>query len=167
MYEELIVQLRRESMCVFCKYGNECTYAKGYCQLDRDAADAIETLSRDFATIDDKNHDKDIEITELKSELERLRKSLSGRYRFLENERLRNELEREKEMHQHTSEVAWAYEEEIKRLKQERDAAVADMRQQLCLVCKKLKTCTPSREDIDDGGCSAFEWRGVAKEDAE
>lgn len=93
MYEELIVQLRRESMCVFCKYDDECTYAKGYCQLDRDAANVIETLSRDFATIDDLNHDKDIEIAELKDELERLRKSLSGRYRFLENERLRNELE--------------------------------------------------------------------------
>lgn len=45
------------------------------------------------ATIDDLNHDKDIEIVELKDELEQLKKSLSGRFRFLENERLRNELE--------------------------------------------------------------------------
>lgn len=56
---------------------------------------------------------------------------------------------------------------ELDQVKQERDAAVADMRPQLCLVCKKLKTCRPRREDIDDGGCSAFEWRGVAKENDE
>lgn len=54
---------------------------------------------------------------------------------------------------------------ELEQVKQERDAAVADMRQQLCLVCKKFKTCRPRRKVIDDGNCAAFEWRGVAKEE--
>lgn len=46
------------------------------------------------------------------------------------------------------------------RLRRERDAAVADMRAQLCLVCKKFKSCRPRRRDIESGGCAAFEWRG-------
>lgn len=36
-------------------------------------------------------------------------------------EQLRAELEREKEKHQHTSEVAFAHEDEVKRVKQELD----------------------------------------------
>lgn len=79
MYEKLITQLKGTYVCVCCKYGDECTSTRPYCQLNRDAADAIEQQGKENA--------------ELRAELERLKKSLSGRYRFLENERLRNELE--------------------------------------------------------------------------
>ena len=110
-------------------------------------------------------------------------------------EQLSAELEREKEKHQHTSEVAFAYEEEIKQLKQvlklvnrtrqsmndiaqdfqqqlhdtqdERDAAVADLESvckdsgDACHLCKHL----PCAEK--HGRCIGWEWRGVAKENAE
>lgn len=156
MYEDLIELLRRETTCDYCKYDDECTGDKDYCQLNRDAAEAIEQLSA--------------------------------------------ELEREKEMHQHTSEVAFAFEDEVKRLKQEldiktrmeqamtdiaqdfqkqlhdaqdrleqveqeRDAAVADLKRYgQCGACKHYPECGANEHSYCDGG---FEWRGVAKETAE
>lgn len=58
MYEELIKQLR---------HADEISADHMY--LCSKIADAIESLSRDFAIVDDLNHDKDIEIEELKAEL--------------------------------------------------------------------------------------------------
>lgn len=106
---------------------------------------------------------------------------------------LKTLLEREKEKHQHTSEVAFAHEDEIKRLKRELDiktrmeqamtdiaqdfqqqlhdaqdeleAAVADLKKYgQCGACKHYPECGANEYSYCDGG---FEWRGVAKEDAE
>lgn len=51
MYEELIELLRRETTCDYCKYDDECTGDKDYCQLNRDAADAIERLSAELEQV--------------------------------------------------------------------------------------------------------------------
>lgn len=62
MYEDLIKRLRD------AHGGSEGI------KMCTEAADVIEKLSRDFVIIDDMNHDKDIEIEELKSELEEVKR---------------------------------------------------------------------------------------------
>ena len=73
MYEVLINRLRNY------EYWKESERQYVHPPIVDNAADAIEQKGKENA--------------ELRAELEQLKKSLSGRYRFLENERLRNELE--------------------------------------------------------------------------
>ena len=89
-----------------------------------------------------------------------------------EPERLQAELEREKTMHQHTAESAWAHEAELEKVKRERDAAIKDWKG-FCAKCAwkgkqyledgqmdaRCKTCR------ENGKCN-WEWRGV-KEDGQ
>lgn len=84
-----------------------------------------------------------------------------------ENEQLRAGLEREKTMHQHTAEVAWAHEAELEKVRRERDAAIKDWKG-FCTKCAwngkqyladgqmdaRCKTCR------ENGKCN-WEWRGV------
>lgn len=73
MYEVLINRLRNY------EYWKESERQYVHPPIVDNAADAIKQQGKENA--------------ELRAELEQLKKSLSGRYRFLENERLRNELE--------------------------------------------------------------------------
>ena len=159
-------------------WAEECDRTNHGCQARKilqEAADALDKLKkcRHECKIDclleeyEKKHD----------ELERVQAGLEWKEKVIElAQRKEREaeaaLEREKTMHQHTAEVAWAHEAELEKVKRERDAAIKDWKG-FCAKCAwkgkqyledgqmdaRCKTCR------ENGKCN-WEWRGV-KEDGQ
>lgn len=128
-------------------WAEECDRTNHGCQARKilqEAADALDKLKkcRHECKIDclleeyEKKHD----------ELERVQAELEWKEKVIELARRKEReaeaaLEREKTMHQHTAEVAWAHEAELEKVKRERDAAVSDLETIMAYGGGNLDTC--------------------------